>query len=504
MTAALRQLLRSEARRVLIEAPAGCGKTHEAASLAMDAVGQLSVGQKILLLAHTNAAKEEFTRRTKSAGGRIEVSTIDSMSARILGPYASAFGLPTPLERNIGPRGEGVPFRDLALKTVELFARAPTIARLEGAKFPLIIGDEHQDADANQHSVLMRLADAGGGRLRLFGDPMQGIFEVGDAVPWSELKEQVDACGRLDVPKRWRMTRETRLLGEWILEVRAALEGGRPLPLATAPESVAVARCDQTRGNAYRQRNPQAIRPHVLQFVQAAGQDSLSVLTFPNDAVLTIESAAHFLGLKVNEGADYEDAYRLLDRAIEADGDPARISHLLLDHIRSSSVGVRQDDHDRLAGMFGPDQIVRPPRGRLSPFSRVFEPIYRDCSLLGLFAACRRVRTVDIPDFRLRKVLCLRLLANLSKQDGDAAKDELSAVIAARKALSAKPTRAASTIHKAKGLEFGRVLIAFCGSSHFPDTELRRRLLYVAISRATNALTLHVPTDSPSPLIGNA
>ncbi len=104
MTAALRQLLRSEARHVLVEAAAGCGKTHEAASLAMDAAGQLSSGQKILLLAHTNAAKEEFTRRTRSASGRIEVSTVDSFAARILGPYASAFGLPTPLERNIGAR----------------------------------------------------------------------------------------------------------------------------------------------------------------------------------------------------------------------------------------------------------------------------------------------------------------------------------------------------------------------------------------------------------------
>ena len=265
-----------------------------------------------------------------------------------------------------------------------------------------------------------------------------------------------------------------------------------------------MARCDQTRGGAYPQRNPQAISQHVRRFVQDAGQDSLSVLTFSNDAVLTIESAAHFLGIGINEGADYEDAYRLLERVFEADGDLTRVSHLLLDHIKLSSVGVRQYDHDRLAAMFGPDQIVRPPRGRLAPFIRVFEPIYRDRSLLGLFEACRLVRTVDIPEFRLRKRLCLRLLATLSKQDGEAAKDELSAVIAARKAVSAKPTRAASTIHKAKGLEFGHVMIAFCGSSHFPDTELRRRLPYVAISRATNALTFHVPTDSPSPMIGNA
>ena len=166
MTDDVRRLLRSNVRKVLIEAPAGCGKTHEAAKLAMDALGDLNDGQKVLLLAHTNAAKEEFTRRTRIAGSRIEVSTIDSFSVRLLRHYASALGLPSPLDRNIGPRGEGVPFRQLAQQAVQLLDRAPTIARLVGAKYPLIIGDEHQDANTNQHSLLMRIVDAGGGRVR--------------------------------------------------------------------------------------------------------------------------------------------------------------------------------------------------------------------------------------------------------------------------------------------------------------------------------------------------
>jgi superfamily I DNA/RNA helicase len=88
-------------------------------------------------------------------------------------------------------------------------------------------------------------------------------------------------------------------------------------------------------------------------------------------------------------------------------------------------------------------------------------------------------------------------------RDEEAARDELAAVISPRKAVSAKPTRAASTIHKAKGLEFDHVLVTYCGASHFPDSQLRQRLLYVAISRAVNRLVLHVPRNSPSPLIEN-
>ena len=467
----------------------------------MDAIGELTKGQKVLLLAHTNAAKEEFTRRTRAAGGRIEVSTIDSFCNRVLGPYAPAVDLPSPLDRNIGNRGERVPFSDLALRTVELFARTPTLARLLGKKYPLIIGDEHQDAVVNQHLVLVRMADAGGGRLRLFGDPMQAIFDVDGAVSWDGLKAEVDECALLNSPKRWRLTEQSKELGEWIVMAREELNADRPLLLAAAPEAVSVVRCNRTSGSEFHQGNAGLIGEVIRKFVQDSGDDSLCALAFPTHTALTIESAAHFLGLRVNEGSDYDGAYKLLEQAIEAGDNPARLASLLLDFIKDSSVGISQADHDRLSRTFEPNQIVKSPRGRLEPLAAVFEPIYHEPSLVGLFDACRRVRRLAVPRFRLRKRLCLRLLASMSKKDADAAQDELSAVIAARKAVSAKPTRAASTIHKAKGMEFGRVLVMFCGSSHFPDTEAKRRLLYVAISRAVNGITLHVPMDSPSPLI---
>lgn len=361
MSAIIRELLRSNTRNVLIEAPAGCGKTHEAVSLAMDAVSDLTSGQRVLLLAHTNAAKEEFTRRTRAARSRIEVSTIDSFCNRTLGPYAPALDLPSPLDRNLGNRGERVPYRTLALRTVELFTKAPTLARLLGKKYPLIIGDEHQDADANQHSVLVRMAEAGSGRLRLFGDPMQAIFDADNAVAWGDLRDEADECGLLNSPKRWRLTDESRALGDWIITAREELQAGRALPLAHAPDSILVVRCNQTIGSQFNQGNAALIGGVVRQFVQDAGQDSLSALAFPNQAVLTIESAAHMLGIRINEGADYNDAYDFLEHAIDVAGDPARMASLLLDFIRGSSIGVAQADHDRLLRMFAPDQIVKPP-----------------------------------------------------------------------------------------------------------------------------------------------
>jgi DNA helicase-2/ATP-dependent DNA helicase PcrA len=63
------------------------------------------------------------------------------------------------------------------------------------------------------------------------------------------------------------------------------------------------------------------------------------------------------------------------------------------------------------------------------------------------------------------------------------------------------PPKALSTIHKAKGLESGNVLIIPCDKAHFGDSPAARCGLYVAMSRATRLLTVVVSRESQSPLI---
>jgi DNA helicase-2/ATP-dependent DNA helicase PcrA len=62
------------------------------------------------------------------------------------------------------------------------------------------------------------------------------------------------------------------------------------------------------------------------------------------------------------------------------------------------------------------------------------------------------------------------------------------------------PEKAISTIHKAKGLECGSVIVMPCDAKNFPDKPDARCLLYVALSRAKSSLLLVVPRSSPSPL----
>lgn len=68
---------------------------------------------------------------------------------------------------------------------------------------------------------------------------------------------------------------------------------------------------------------------------------------------------------------------------------------------------------------------------------------------------------------------------------------------------SKMPAKFISTVHKAKGLESDHVMLLPCDKAHFGNTEEKRCLLYVALSRAKKSLTIVVSSTNPSPwLIG--
>ena len=62
---------------MLVEAPAGCGKTHQGADYARDVAVDRS--DRLLILTHTHAACSVFAERTRGSSNRIEIRTIDSL-----------------------------------------------------------------------------------------------------------------------------------------------------------------------------------------------------------------------------------------------------------------------------------------------------------------------------------------------------------------------------------------------------------------------------------------
>ncbi len=252
---------------MVIEAAAGCGKTWTAAKFAQEVSTRLGhPRQRVLLLSHTHAACGEFHRRCGKPGLRIDVETCDSFALKVVGPYARALDLPVPLESAIGRSG-GVAFSTLSAKAVELIRRAPIVARLVSARYPVIILDEHQDASSAQHDLAMLLMNVGGSRLRIFGDPMQALHSgvTGEFVDWDDLWRSCSDRHELTDPKRWLEEPE---LGQWITAARTTLRRSGVLQIKDAPASVIVR---ATTGLAGRKKfkNPQLASEIVHSFLDA-------------------------------------------------------------------------------------------------------------------------------------------------------------------------------------------------------------------------------------------
>lgn len=495
----LRRALRSDAPTVLVEAPAGCGKTYEAAELARDAADQLPPEAQVLLLAHTNAAVQEFSHRTQGIRSRIRVATIDSFCLDLVEPYAAALGLPVPLRRAVGAGRDRIGFEQLAPKAAELIARAPTIASLLAARHPMIILDEHQDARPEQHAVARRIADIGGARLRIFGDPMQAIYERRNepSIGWDAVEREADLRFHLATPQRWRDAPE---LGDWIMHARAELQSGRPLPLRGCPPSVRVMRVPDLPDPGFGKGLPHMLRQPVQAFLRRHSGSRVAILARRNELVWGLHMAAH-RGVVVNEGADCEDAYRALEQAMAAVGKPGRLAAVLVDLLSRTSNGMTSGRRGTLDRVFSDTAILVGRNREMREFLLAFQPIYDDPGLAAFCAVAGAILRSRPDWLTIRLPESLRLLARLHPTEGEDPRDALDATIMARKQMLNRPARSVGTVHKAKGWEFDHVLVGGFSASHFADDVQGRRLTYVALSRATRSIDILVPDLAPSPLV---
>src|ERR1019366_988738 len=131
----VRAALRSDATIVAVEAPAGCGKTTQGAEFARE-IAAAGGASKLLILTHTHAACSVFADRTKSAGSRIEIRTIDAIIAQIASTYHVGLGLPADTALWVRQRAEG--HADLAVKVAALLKRYPMIAASMAQRHPVV------------------------------------------------------------------------------------------------------------------------------------------------------------------------------------------------------------------------------------------------------------------------------------------------------------------------------------------------------------------------------
>jgi len=496
-------LLDSDEPLVVIEAPAGCGKTYQGSRYASRAASNLDTG-RVLILTHTHAACGVFAKETQGKNRQVEIRTIDSLVVQIAAANHRSLGLPPDPYEWARQSHDG--FSQLTTRVAALLAHRPMISEALAYRYPVVIGDEHQDSSPDQDAVMMAL-NRGGSRLRVFGDPMQRIYVAtnraaadADRQRWEEMKS-ASAYLELENPHRWRDGSPE--LGQWILRARQALRDGNPVDLTgTLPDGLQVIVAQnraQRRSGYYLSQDHRRSLDRLVNSV-----DDLLVLTGQNE---TVDALAAFWGRRIPiwEGHT-RDALDDLVGAIGAGaGDPLALSEALVTFLGRVAVGFSPSSHgNRLVQEVaeGCSATVRGKPAYIQELGQIIldEPDHRGVSrcLIRLSELIDQgisgFDTIKI-DYRREYKEATRLMDYSDASSGHAETNRRRTF-----ARPMPPARAISTIHKAKGLECEHAVIVPCDNQNFSSTEYARCKLYVALSRAKRSLTLVISTDNPSPL----
>lgn len=493
-------LLDSDASLVVVEAPAGCGKTYQGAQYALRAAARLSTG-RVLILTHTHAACAAFAQATRTSHRQVEIRTLDSLIVQIAAAYHKSLGLPA--DPAAWARREGADaYATLAARVAKLMGRRSFVAAALVARFPIVIADEHQDASADQHGVLMALRDAGA-KLRIFGDPMQAIYARGKAAEeavarWEETKA-AGAFAELETPHRW--CDGTPALGDWILQAREALKDGRPIDLAgVLPQGLTVLHADNSAvGRGFRLRTAER---SPIDSITRSGNEVL-ILTPQNDMT---EALAAFWNrsIPIWEGHTRPALDELITAGESTSGDPVALARALVAFMGRVASGFSPSSHGNRLVQEVSEGCTRAARGQpahIQQLARLIldEPNHSGASrCLAQISSFRRDRVAGFEainiDYRSEYRDAIRLGGFSDPHEG-------LAEIGRRRSFAhpVPPARAISTIHKAKGLQCDNSLILPC-DARFSSTLYSRCRLYVAISRAKRSLTLVLSRNNPCPL----
>ncbi|MBS1676380.1 MAG: UvrD-helicase domain-containing protein [Actinobacteria bacterium] len=486
---AIRAQICGGAPLLIIEAPAGYGKTHEAVLAAQTIAPTLPAGRSVLFLTHTNAARETFNRRLR--GGAAVMKTIHSLAAELVDLYAKPFGLPRPID----PFHDRPSFKDMIGLAIDILDRRPEVALGLAVRHPVILVDEYQDCDQDQHALVQKIASAAPTRLRLFGDDLQAIYDfAGEQIDFAEMVQRSPAV-QLSTPWRWRGQPE---MAAFIVEARRALIAGEPLDLTDPPSCVTV----ELWGGDVPGPGQEGFAPECVSALSRHVGAGTVTLTHHNVHALGLRKKLPGGG-RYHEGADHEPARILLDRVVAAEGDYHLLVTLLVKAMADWGQGMTKTYRDQASEICTTDGVKVGAKKKIVEFSRLCESLHAEPTVIQWLRCIRLVLDGEhgVKGWRVLRGDQLYLLARLRPGIDDDVTALLHAEARARDAVRPAPKEGFMVIHKAKGLEFDSVAVPYCAGAFFQDDLPSRRRLYVAISRAQRRIHFLVPSSDPTPLL---
>lgn len=459
----------AKARKALVVAPAGCGKTH-----LITAATKLSVGRQ-LILTHTHAGVKALRDRMDQLQvprDRYNITTLDSFSLRFACAYPSVSNWEvTEPEGSQWPRA-----RPAALRVLNL----DTMVDVLSASYTGVFVDEYQDCGIAQHNLVNRLAEIL--PCRIVGDPLQAVFAGlnqtnGDRLKWATVEGDFPQLPSLKTPFRWKGKNEK--LGDWLLEIREPLLKNQPFDLKGLPF---VEHIPFTSENV-RELQLKA----CLGLAKKKGETVIGIRDFRNrcqDLAGQLNNA--YSVFEDAEGRDVLSAARQIEGATGIE----RLKQFV--SVAQTWLTISEHNLDSLVTSISlgrPSAVKNPVVAALYP---LFDDIQKKSELAALVPAMKAVGDLPNASFRSKEVW-----EGLTEGVKEAASTEglsIRDAIWRRRDLMRKigrhpPPRCLSTPLLVKGLQCDHGLILNTGE--FKQAEW----LYVALTRASQTLTVLAPSS---------
>jgi superfamily I DNA/RNA helicase len=388
-------------------------------------------------------------------------------------------------------------YAQLAGKVAQLLLQYPMIGRAVAKRYPIVICDEHQDSNADQHAMAMSLYD-NGARLRVFADPMQKIFREANPFSWNGLVGSSHRVDELDHPHRWMAG--CLELGKWTLKAREALKNGGKVDLRTAPPSVKIVKATNIAQKNFDYRVGRDDRRLIDAFEKK--QSSLLVLTRYNKTAGALRS---FFDRRILLWEGYtRSALDTFVAQLDGATGPEEIARAIMKFMDAVAVGFSPSEFGKRLADEIAEGCSKRTRGKPAMIQELAKLVLQSPDHKGAARMLARLHEFahSEPHFTNVKFDCHREFWDAVRLGQFENPADGLADMAYRRAYarSQPPDRAISTIHKAKGLECQSVIVVPCDGKSFPNKPDARCLLYVALSRAKSDLMLVISADNLSPL----
>ncbi|QXW18908.1 ATP-dependent helicase [Comamonas aquatica] len=350
------------------------------------------------------------------------------------------------------------------------------VAAIEnGTRIPFthVLVDEFQDGSASQNLLLAALAKRGC-QLMVFGDPEQAIYSFGGN-SYTPLDQFIDGAVVMPLPESHRLHRQTAELatavaGEHMQKIVTMREGAKPVLVSSS--------------NSTEQAHA-VVRDIQRLLEKGVDPSSIAVLARTRATLKTVEQSLLALDINTARKGIARDIrhvqcvlrlVRLVERYVpkQAPIDPKEVAHVF----RKVKL-VNEQDWKKMA--------------------RSLQKAASSSSLEGRYKECRDIYLKALGGVRNHPKAQHDINSWLAK-----CRDYSDGLEMLRSTKQETPVVQTMTIHAAKGGEWDHVLVVGVADGELPIFHAmsepalaeERRLLYVAITRARNAVRLYFsPTE---------